>query len=108
MTMSTIYTTGSWKPKAGAEDAFVEAWKAFAQWAATRPGVGTLHLTRDLKEPGRYVSFADWESAATVVAWKSTPEFAEGLARVRSHVDEFQPTELELIVEVGAPVATQA
>ena len=74
--MTTIYTTGSWKPKPGAEDAFVEAWREFAEWATTRPGVGTLHLTRDLQSPDRYVSFADWENAETVAAWKSTPEFA--------------------------------
>lgn len=100
--MSTIYTTGSWKPKPGAEDAFIEAWKEFAEWAASRPGVGTLHLARDLNEAGRFVSFADWENLETVRAWKSTPEFADGLARVRSHVDEFQPTELEVVVEVSA------
>ena len=100
--MSTIYTTGSWKPREGAEEAFIEAWREFAEWAGSRPGVGTLRLTKDLKAPGRYVSFADWESAETVAAWKSTPEFAEGLARVRSHVEEFEPTELEVIVEVGA------
>lgn len=99
--MATIYTTGTWKPKGGSEDSFVEAWREFAEWARTRPGVGTLRLTRDLKTPGRYVSFADWESPETVAAWKSTAEFAEGLARVRSHVEEFEPTELEVILEVG-------
>jgi hypothetical protein len=43
-----------------------------------------------------------------VAAWKNTPEFAEGLARVRSHVEEFAPTELEVILEVGAPLPTHA
>jgi hypothetical protein len=28
--MSTVYTSGTWKPSPGREEAFVEAWEQFA------------------------------------------------------------------------------
>ena len=95
--MSEVYTTGSWKPNLGSEDAFVDAWKTFAGWASGSPGAGTLRLVRDLHEPGRFVSFGTWESIDHVRAWKGSPEFRERMAQVLQHVDEFNPTELELV-----------
>jgi hypothetical protein len=32
--MPEVCTSGAWKPNAGAEDAFVEAWAEFAGWAS--------------------------------------------------------------------------
>jgi heme-degrading monooxygenase HmoA len=93
----SVYTTGTWKPSPGSEEAFVEAWSQFASWASSRPGAGALRLVRDLHEPGRYVSFGDWESIDEVRAWKTSPEFRERMARVLQHVDDFQPTELALV-----------
>jgi heme-degrading monooxygenase HmoA len=93
----SVYTTGAWKPNPGSDEAFVEAWSEFASWASSMPGAGTLRLVRDLHEPGRYVSFGDWESIDEVRAWKSSPDFRERMARVLQHVDDFQPTELELV-----------
>jgi len=95
--MSEVYTTGSWTPNPGSEDAFVEAWKTFAGWASGMPGAGTLRLVRDLHEPGRFVSFGAWESIDQVKAWKGSPEFKERMAQVLQHVDNFHPTELELV-----------
>jgi heme-degrading monooxygenase HmoA len=95
--MSTIYTSGTWRPTPGREDAFVEAWEQFAAWASRLPGAGRLQLTRDLNETGRYVSFGDWASESAVRAWKSSPEFKERMAQVLQHVGEFQPTELGLV-----------
>lgn len=105
--MSEVYTTGSWKPSPGSEEAFVEAWSQFAGWASSMPGAGTLRLVRDLHEPQRFVSFGDWESIDQVRAWKSSPEFRERMARVLQHVDDFQPTELAPVaaVENGAVTA---
>jgi heme-degrading monooxygenase HmoA len=95
--MGEIYTTGSWKPNGEAEEAFVEAWTEFAAWASSMPGTGKLRLVRDLHEPGRFVSFGDWEDIDDVRAWKSSPEFRERMAQVLQHVDEFHPTELALV-----------
>jgi heme-degrading monooxygenase HmoA len=104
--MSAIYTTGSWKPNAVSEEAFVEAWAQFAGRASGVPGAGTLQLVRDLNEPGQFVSFGDWESVDQVRDWKSSPEFRERMARVLQHVDEFKPTELALVATAQAGTAT--
>lgn len=103
--MSELYTTGTWRAKAGAEDAFVEAWSEFAGWASTMPGAGTLRLTRDLKDRGRFVSFGRWESEEAVRAWKGGPEFGSRMARVLEHVDDFQATELEVLATARSGVA---
>jgi heme-degrading monooxygenase HmoA len=96
-TMTEVYTTGSWKPTQGSEEAFVEAWSTFATWASEMPGAGTLRLVRDLHEPGRFVSFGSWESIDQVKAWKGSPEFRERMGLVLQHVDDFQPTQLALV-----------
>jgi heme-degrading monooxygenase HmoA len=95
--MSTVYTSGTWKPTPGREDAFVEAWEQFAAWASQMPGAGRLSLTRDLYEDGRYVSFGDWASEDAVRGWKGSPEFKEQMARVLQHVGEFNSAELGLV-----------
>jgi heme-degrading monooxygenase HmoA len=105
--MNEIYTTGTWKPNPGSEQAFVDAWKAFAGWASGRSGAGTLRLVRDLRDPARFVSFGAWESIDEVKAWKGSPEFKERMAQVLQHVDDFRPAELELVAtaEDGAAVS---
>ncbi len=97
--MSEAYSSGSWKTKEGEEKAFEEAWTEFARWLSTMPGAGTARLTRDLTEPGRYMSFADWESAEQMQAWKSDPAFGEHMGKVQAHVAEFTPSEWELVVQ---------
>ena len=101
--MSEIYTMGRWKPSDGREEAFVEAWSTFAEWASTRSGAGTLRLARDVRADGVYVSFARWENLDAVRAWKGSPDFRERLSRVLRHVEEFEPTELAVtaVAEAG-------
>ncbi|MGH3066426.1 MAG: antibiotic biosynthesis monooxygenase family protein [Gaiellaceae bacterium] len=105
--MADVYTTGSWKPFPGEEEAFVAAWTEFADWAGSRPGAGVARLARDLREPERFVSFMDWESIEAVRDWKGSPEFKERMSRVQKHIDKFAPTELELVAKRGgaAPVS---
>jgi heme-degrading monooxygenase HmoA len=104
--MSEVYTTGTWKPNPGNEEAFVKAWSQFAGWASSMPGAGTLRLVRDLHEPGRFVSFGDWESIDQVRAWKSSTEFRDRMAQVLQHVDDFQPTELESVAAANNGTVT--
>jgi len=95
------YTHGTWTVKPGEDDAFVEAWTEFVTWAGTMPGAGTFRLVRDVEQPGSYVSFASWDSFDAQQAWKSTTEFGELIGRVRAHCDSFQPSVLELVIQVG-------
>lgn len=104
--MNQLYTTGTWTPYAGREDAFVEAWTEFAGWASSRPGAGVLSLTRDTREPGRFVSFGAWRTSEAVRAWKGGPEFRERMAHVLQHVAEFQPTELAVIATADQGAVT--
>jgi len=101
--MADVYTTGVWQPHAGQEEAFVEAWAEFARWATSQPGAGTARLARDLRDPARYLSFLGWESIEAVRAWKGSPEFKPRMGRVQQYVDEFAPTELEVVAAVGQP-----
>jgi len=98
-----VYTTGSWKPFPGHEDAFLQAWGEFMTWAASLPGAGHAVLTRDEREPGRFVSFAVWESIAAVRGWKDSPEFKPRMGRVQEHVDKFAPTELDVVLQIEPP-----
>jgi heme-degrading monooxygenase HmoA len=104
--MSEIYTTGRWKPNTGKEDAFARAWADFAAWASTMRGAGTLRLARDVRDVEIFVSFGRWNSIEAVRAWKSAPDFRDGIARVLQHVAEFEPTELAVVATAEAGRAT--
>ena len=103
--MARVFTTGVWRPKAGEEDAFLEEWRHFMEWAASMPGAGIGRLTRDLRDPGRFVSFASWESIEAVRGWKDSAEFKPRMSRVQQHVAEFAPTEIEVVAEIGSATA---
>jgi heme-degrading monooxygenase HmoA len=60
--MSETYTNGTWLVKEGEEAAFVEAWTNFVTWGKSMPGSGSFRLVRDVDQPERYMSFADWRS----------------------------------------------
>jgi heme-degrading monooxygenase HmoA len=102
--MTELYTQGVWKPAAGKEEVFVEAWTSFAGWASGMPGARTLRLARDVRNMERFVSFGTWDSPDAVRAWKSHPEFRERIARVLQHVDEFEPTELAVVATAESGV----
>ena len=106
--MGEIYTTGTWRPTRGREDAFMQAWAEFASWASSRDGAGTLTLTRERSDSRRFVSFGVWESEEAVRAWKGGDEFREGLARVLQHVDDFKPAELEVVAIAHAGASSTA
>jgi len=100
--MTELITTGAWRPKEGAEDAFVAAWVEFASWASGMAGAGLLRLGRDARDPTRFVSFGTWVSAEAAHDWKASPEFRERMARVQEHVEQFEPAELDLVATVDA------
>ena len=90
---------GVWVVRTGDEDAWFGV-DGFRDRASTMPGSGTLRLVRGLDNPGRYMSLAPWESNEAQVAWKQLPEFRERIGRVRGHGGHFEPSVLELVVEV--------
>ena len=100
--MSEVYTTGTWMPSPGKEEAFVQAWAEFASWASGMPGAGALSLTRDIRDTNRFVSFGAWQTIEQVHDWKRSPEFGERMAQVQQHVAEFHPSELTLVAKADA------
>jgi len=104
-----MYSSGMWAIRPGEEDAFVEDWRAFAEWSSQQPGAGTFRLTRDARDPSRFLSFAPWESIERLKAWQSMPEFPERLGKAKQHTTEFMASEYELVVAVeGAYTAAPA
>lgn len=100
--MYEIFTTGRFEVGSENETAFVDAWSEFATWASRRPGAQTLRLTRDVRNPGRFISFGQWDDADAVRAWKSSAEFKERIGGVVRQATEFEPTELVTLVKVAA------
>jgi heme-degrading monooxygenase HmoA len=98
--MYEIFTFGRFEVEPGNGGAFMDAWSEFATWASQSPGAGTLRLVRDLRNPGRFISFGQWDDAEAVQRWKSSPEFKERLGRVVKQANEFEPTELVSVVKV--------
>ena len=99
--MAETYTSGIWIVKQDEHDEFVAAWRDFVSWASAWAGSGTFRLVRDVDEPAKYLSFAPWETFEAQEAWKADPEFRERIGRVRQHTDEFTPSVLELVTQVG-------
>lgn len=95
--MTTVFTTGSWRPFQGQEQEFLARWREFAAWATGLPGAGRAILGEDVRDRGRYVSYIEWETWDMMRAWKDHSEFKPRMARVQQHVDKFSPTEIELV-----------
>lgn len=100
--MTEIYTVGTWSVKAGHEEEFVAAWKAMGEATLAEFPHARGTLLRDLENPGRFVSFGPWESVGVVQEWRASTPFQEGVARIRSHVDGFEPGTYEVDTEVSA------
>ena len=100
--MSELVTHGVWRVRPGQEAEFIAAWTEFATWASAMPGSPAFRLTCDDGDPQRYVSFAPWADAASVRAWKQSPQFRQRIAQILQHVEDFQPTELSVVAGVEA------
>ena len=60
---------------------------------SARPGARSIRLFRDVRNPGRFISFGEWDDADAVRAFKNAPEFKDGLGRLVELAVEFEPTE---------------
>jgi heme-degrading monooxygenase HmoA len=54
-------------------------------------------LLRDTEDPQRFVSFAPWESVATIAGWRALPGYQERVDRLRRVVGGFAPRTLEVV-----------
>jgi heme-degrading monooxygenase HmoA len=93
----TAYTTASWLPHPGHEDAFLDAWQQFANWSCHMPGAQLAVLARDLRDPNRFVSLIGWDDLEDIHAWKGSIDFKPRVAQVQEHIEQFAPTELDVV-----------
>jgi quinol monooxygenase YgiN len=98
--MYEIFTHGRFEVDPANEQAFVDAWSEFAAWASQQSGARTLRLFRDVRKPGRFLAFGEWDEPDAIRAWKSSPEFKERIGRVVKQATEFEPTELLTLARV--------
>ena len=100
--MGTIYTSGSWRVKAGREDEFVAAWRDLAEWTlAEVPGAIWATLLRDVEDPRHFISFGPWETMQAVEGWRASAGFQESVGRIREMLESFEPVAAEAVVEVS-------
>ena len=85
------YASGNWQVRAGEEEEFISRWR---DWIgkSTREvsGFGSASLIRDVADPRHFLSFSEWEDPGSRDAWKSSPDFSQGLASCRELCEDFR------------------
>ena len=87
--MGRFFTSGEWTVKAGHDEQGLH--RGVACDGEPRPPVEGVErgpvLLRDLDRPGRFLSFAEFESREPIDAFRSRPDFPEMIGRIREHAD---------------------
>ncbi len=63
------------------------------------PGAGGT-LLRDREQTNRFISFGPWESVDHVAAWRKSPAFRDGVARIPEVLGSSEPHALDLVTIV--------
>jgi heme-degrading monooxygenase HmoA len=95
--MEAHYTHTTWHIEEGNEEEFVRRWGEWADWSRRQGLVEVALLLRDTEDPQRFVSFAPWESVATIAGWRALPGYQERVDRLRQVVDGFEPRTLQVV-----------
>ncbi len=100
--MGTPCTSGNWTVKPGSEEAFIEAWKEFADW--TKKEIeGDFHavLLRDQQEKNKFVSVGTWPSNDAINSWRNHADFPQMIGKPKSLCAEFVAHDCDQVVEIG-------
>jgi heme-degrading monooxygenase HmoA len=88
--LTSHYASGNWVVDDGRQIEFIERWREFLEWTrVTSAGLRSAQLIQDVEDPRHFISFAGWESAEAMRAWRSLPEFAQKLNACRELCDDF-------------------
>ena len=90
-----------WQVKRGREEDFVNAWDELARWTVEVGFESTGTLLRDRREPGRFVSFGPWPSAAAAEQWRDSPGYTERLRALDATLDGFEPETYDVVLRVS-------
>ncbi|HVL52994.1 MAG TPA: hypothetical protein VM344_01885 [Vitreimonas sp.] len=97
--MGSFFTSGEWIVKAGQEDQFFAAWTAAKEPDPPLAGIITPpRLLRDLRTPGRFVSFAEFGSLEAIEEFRSRPDFGSIIGAMREHLDEMSIFTFEQVI----------
>jgi heme-degrading monooxygenase HmoA len=99
--MAEVWSAGTWTVKEGAEDAFVERWRTFAEWSAETHGPAHAWLLRDRDDPRRFISVGPWPGDEAVAAWRDDPGFRERIGGLRELLDGFEARTLDPVATAG-------
>ncbi|HEU5318100.1 MAG TPA: antibiotic biosynthesis monooxygenase [Chloroflexota bacterium] len=88
--MNTFFSAGTWTLKEGhAEQEFIHAWLGSVDMDPPIEGLRVRpRLLGDLGRPGRFLSFAEWESREAIERFRARPDFARVMSAIREH-EEF-------------------
>ena len=93
-----LYTSAIWRVEPGQEDAFIQAWQAFADWTSqTQAGAGAGILLQEAQDPRSFLSFGPWADAESITRWRSQPQFQEFIAKARELCEEIAPRTMALV-----------
>jgi len=97
--MTVFVTSGEWIVKPGQDEAFIAAWTAAREPDPPLRGVVTPpRLLHDLRTPGRYVSFAEFDSLEAIEEFRSRPDFGALMGAIREHLETMQVFTFEQVV----------
>lgn len=97
--MAVFFTSGEWLVKPGQEDAFIAAWTAAKEPDPPLRGVVTPpRLLRDLRDPHRFVSFAEFDSLEAIEEFRSRPDFGSLIGAMREHLEEMTIFTFEQVI----------
>ena len=98
------YASGRWQVKEGKADEFIKRWHDWLE-ASTRsaPGFRSARLLQAEGDPLRFTSISDWDDDGSVKAWKTSPEFQQGIQATKALCDEFIGDDYDVVAAVFSP-----
>lgn len=99
--MTDQYVSGNWVVNNGCQEEFIARWTSLLKWTReSAPGLVAARLIQDDNDPRHFISFATWESAEKMDAWRSRPEFAQMIGACRELCDDFRGSNYTLAAAV--------
>ncbi|HZD79787.1 MAG TPA: antibiotic biosynthesis monooxygenase family protein [Actinomycetota bacterium] len=101
MTVTEVWTHGTWTVRPGSEDDFVDAWRSLAEWTVQEFGTAAAgRLLRDQERANVFISFGPWSDLDTVERWRASEGFRDRVAMITRLLDSFEPRTLEPVTQV--------
>ena len=95
------YASGNWRVKEGSEQEFIARWQAWLSTStATVKGFGSARLLQDTGDPRHFASFSAWEDDGSRDSWKTSSEFASGLASCRELCEDVHVADYSEVARV--------